>query len=206
MPAVGLVELLNGYTFSGNWICLAQVTHEHLEGLRRILSDPVTMSELRYMAKLPAGWSLQEVSDRVNERKRRQNLGECLHLAVLQPGNGAVVGWCGFNEIVKEHQRAEFGVVIESALWGSGAAAECVLACLTFGFESLMLHRVEMSTFESNLRAIKLMEKIGAVREGIRREYLLHEGRFLTDVRFGLLVQEWPAAKGRTRQLLNGTA
>lgn len=195
-------DLLNGYTFTGNRIRLVQASEEYAEGVREILNDPVTMAELPFVSKLPDGWSLDEVRERVNAWKQRRDAGRSLHLVVLRADSGAVAGWCGFNEIVQEHRRAEFGVVLEASSWGHGAGVECMFACLEFGFESLALHRIELNTLETNVRAIKLIQRSGAVSEGARREYLFHDGRYFTIVGFGLLAQEWPPAKERIRELL----
>jgi RimJ/RimL family protein N-acetyltransferase len=201
MPS-SLIDLLNGCTFTGNRIHLVQASEDHAEGLRKILNDPVTMAELPFVAKLAEGWSLDEVRERVKQWQQRRNAGRSLHLVVLRAETGAVAGWCGFNEIVQEHRRAEFGVVLEASSWGRGAGVECILGCLEFGFESLALHRVDLNTMETNVRAIRLAQRIGAVSEGVRREHLLHEGQYFTSACFSLLAQEWPSAKERIRELL----
>lgn len=202
MMPPSFITLLKSYTFDGNRIRLVQARDAYLEGLRKIMNDPVTMSELQFISKFPNGWSLDEMRERINDWKRRRDASQGLILVILHAGSGGVAGWCGFNEIVQAHRRAEFGVVLEASSWGHGAALECTLACLEFGFESLMLHRVEMNTMESNTRTIRFLTRIGAVSEGRRREYLLHDGRFFTELRFGLLAREWPATKERMQKLL----
>ncbi len=171
-----------------------------MEGLQSVFSDPVTMMELQHVARL--GWSLDKVRERAGEWKKRREAGQSLHLVVLCAQTGEVAGLCGFHEIVQEHQRGEFGIVLAAPFWGRGAGLESMLACLDFGFESLMLHRVEMNTSETNTKAIKFATRSGAALEGIRREYLLHDGRFYTFQCFGLLAHEWPAGKKRIEELL----
>lgn len=201
MPA-SFTKLLNDFTFNGDRIRLVHGTEEHVEGLQRILNDPVTTAELPHVAKLPAGWSLEEVRDRVSGWKRRRDAAQSLYLVVLCAKTGKVAGWCGFNEIVQEHRRAEFGIVLDASFWGRGAGLEGMFACYEFGFESLMLHRMDLNALETNTRSIKLVTRGGAVPEGIKRDYLFLNGRFINLACFSVLEQEWPAAKQRLKELL----
>lgn len=194
--------LLNDFTFNGNRIQLVHATDDHVKGLQRILNDPATTAELPGVSRLPAGWSLDEVREHVHGWKRRREAAQSLHLVVLCAKTGKVVGWCGFNEIVRQHRRAEFGIVLEASFWGRGAGLEGMFACYEFGFETLMLHRMDLNALETNTRSVKLVTRGGAVPEGIKRDYVFHNQRFINIACFSVLEHEWPAAKQRLQELL----
>jgi RimJ/RimL family protein N-acetyltransferase len=73
------------------------------------------------------------------------------------------------------------------ALWGRGLATEAARAILTFGFEAMELHRVEAMVDPENLASLRVLEKLGFVREGRTREDYRFEDQFRDTVRLGLL-------------------
>ena len=69
---------------------------------------------------------------------------------------------------------------------------------LKFAFDELNLHRVQLTVFAYNDRAIALYEKLGFQREGTFREFLHRDGARYDMYLYGLLRREWEA-----RQTLN---
>jgi RimJ/RimL family protein N-acetyltransferase len=76
--------------------------------------------------------------------------------------------------------------------WGKGYGTEAMRLALNFAFNELNLHRVQLSVFDYNERAIALYEKMGFVREGVYREYLQRDGKRYDMYLYGLLRREWP--------------
>ena len=74
---------------------------------------------------------------------------------------------------------------------GKGYGYEAMQLLLKFAFHELNLHRVQLTVFEYNIRAIRLYEKMGFVREGTQREFLQRDGRRYDMYFYGLLVHEW---------------
>jgi RimJ/RimL family protein N-acetyltransferase len=77
---------------------------------------------------------------------------------------------------------------------GKGYGYEAMQLLLRFAFHELNLHRVQLSVFEYNIRAIKLYEKLGFVREGAQREFLQRDGRRYALIFYGLLIHEWESS------------
>ncbi|MFN2223586.1 MAG: GNAT family N-acetyltransferase [Candidatus Promineifilaceae bacterium] len=80
--------------------------------------------------------------------------------------------------------------------WGKGYGTEAMQLALAFAFDELNLHRVQLSVFAYNERAIRLYEKLGFVREGTYREHLRRDGQFHDMYLYGLLRREWRGAAG----------
>jgi RimJ/RimL family protein N-acetyltransferase len=76
---------------------------------------------------------------------------------------------------------------------GKGYGGDALRALLRWAFRELNMHRVELSVDPSNERAIRLYERLGFVREGVRREAHYDAGRFIDDVQMGLLDREFEA-------------
>jgi RimJ/RimL family protein N-acetyltransferase len=55
----------------------------------------------------------------------------------------------------------------DSANWGKGYGHEATRLALGFALNELNLHRVQLTVFDYNPRAIHLYEKLGFQQEGI---------------------------------------
>ena len=91
----------------------------------------------------------------------------------LKPAN-TVVGLINYLTWNRDH-RADLGHDIARAYWGQGIGPEAVREVVRFGFEQMGLNGIEALTLEHNLSSRKLLDKVGFVLEGIRREWNLDE-------------------------------
>ena len=74
---------------------------------------------------------------------------------------------------------------------GQGYGSEAMALLLRFAFHELNLHRVQLTVFSYNLRAIHLYERLGFVREGVMREFLYRDRQRFDVLLYGLLAREW---------------
>ncbi|WP_082684199.1 GNAT family N-acetyltransferase [Lentibacillus amyloliquefaciens] len=74
--------------------------------------------------------------------------------------------------------------------WNKGYGQEILRLGLAFSFRELNLHRVQLTVFESNKRAIAAYEKSGFKHEGGQREYLTRDGEPEDMLMFGILRRE----------------
>ena len=73
-------------------------------------------------------------------------------------------------------QMGYIGYWIDEALAGGGYVPEGVVLIMQYAFDALQLHRLEAACIPSNTASIRLLEKVGFVREGYAREYLCING------------------------------
>ncbi len=89
-------------------------------------------------------------------------------------------------------ERAEMGIAIhDKTQWGKGLGTDAVRLVVDYAFEELNLNRVQLTTDEENVRAIRCYEKAGFVREGLLRQHRLAGGAFGNTVIMGILRDEW---------------
>lgn len=62
---------------------------------------------------------------------------------------------------------------------------------LSFVFGSLGMHRIELGAWSENARALALYEKVGFVREGLRRKCAWRDGEWRDAVDLAILEDEW---------------
>jgi RimJ/RimL family protein N-acetyltransferase len=90
------------------------------------------------------------------------------------------------------HGDAYVGIGIgERDDWGKGYGTDAMRVMLRYAFREMNLHRVSLTVFEYNPRAIRSYEKAGFVVEGRLRGWLNREGRRWDMIHMGILREEW---------------
>jgi len=69
-------------------------------------------------------------------------------------------------------KRAEVWYKLHVASWGKGFGSEALNRILDFGFGELKLHRIEAGCAVNNIGSIRVLEKVGMIREGRKRQVL----------------------------------
>ena len=82
------------------------------------------------------------------------------------------IGIIGINLGKPKYKNAEIWFKFDPAYWNKGYATEAVHAILEFGFNTLQLHRIEAGCATGNIGSIKVLEKVGMIREAHTRQLL----------------------------------
>jgi len=114
------------------------------------------------------------------------------HFGVADRAHDRIIGHATLFKWDQAHRRAEIGYSIRRDRWRLGLGSEAVAALIGFGFERLGLRRIEADSDPRNSASIRLLEKLGFVREGYMRERWEIDGEIQDAVCFGLLRREWP--------------
>ena len=102
------------------------------------------------------------------------------------------IGLIGLDGIQWVHGDAWVGIGLgEREYWGKGYGTDAMRILLRYAFEELNLHRLSLSVFEYNSRAIRSYEKVGFVIEGRVRQFLNRDGRRYDMIFMGILLDEW---------------
>lgn len=179
---------------AGKYITLRTPKRADYSVMKGILSDPATMRHLKFMSKGDKGWTTAEVQERY-ERGMRQKDFTRLMLIIELNKTREVVGDCGFNNIVHNHLRAEFGLILDRSVWGTRVGKECHLIGLEYGFETLNLNRIEWNTSENNIPMRKLLEHMGARLECIKEDYWIDGDAFTNECVYSVFRKQWPSVK-----------
>ena len=82
------------------------------------------------------------------------------------------IGLFGFRLSRNKYRRGEVWYKIHANHWNNGYATEVLSAIIDFGFDKLNLHRIEAGCAVDNIGSIKVLEKVGMIREGRGRKIL----------------------------------
>jgi len=113
------------------------------------------------------------------------------HFGIFDSQSGALVGGVGLNELKPEHRLANLGYWVRTAWTGRGLATAAARLAAEFGFEELLLDRIEILAAFDNKRSQRVAEKLGASKEGILRNRLIIHGETHDAVVFSLIGSEW---------------
>jgi RimJ/RimL family protein N-acetyltransferase len=121
---------------------------------------------------------------------------DSLALAIHVRETGRLVGTCAFSQLDADNGSALFHITIgETDAWGLGYGTEATRLMLRHAFDTLGLHRISLSVFEFNERAIRAYVRCGFVVEGRAREAIWREGRRWDELTMSILAREWTALR-----------
>ncbi|HET9627193.1 MAG TPA: GNAT family protein [Kofleriaceae bacterium] len=103
-----------------------------------------------------------------------------------------LLGTVSLRKYVRD-RRAELGYWLAASAWGQGFASEATRAALDFGFRELALARVYAQVLAGNRASLRVLDKLGMVHEGVKRQHVYKAQQLHDVVLYGLLRDEWSA-------------
>jgi len=117
---------------------------------------------------------------------------DALAYSIVELPDWRLIGFTTFSSLDGDNGSVLFHITIgERAAWGRGLGTEVTELMLGHAFERLGLHRVGLSVFSYNLRAIRAYEKAGFKIEGRQREAIMRDGIYWDEIQMGVLAAEW---------------
>jgi RimJ/RimL family protein N-acetyltransferase len=151
---------------------IAPIAPHHIESFRRAVD--ILARERRYLTLLEA-FPLRETGEFVLSIMEK---GDPMFVALA---NGEVVGWCDIQRhpFPAHSHRGTLGMGVVPDYRGRGIGARLMDQTLKQAFAAAFV-RIEFSVRADNLRAMRLYEKFGFVREGVLRDAVLVDGNITT--------------------------
>jgi RimJ/RimL family protein N-acetyltransferase len=172
----------------GRLIVLRRHRPENLRAFLRWYSDVELARLTRYAARPLSPPEIQRFF--YNRVMGPDFLAMAIHLV----GDDRLVGTCAFSQLDGDNGSALYHITVgERDAWGKGYGTEATDLMLAHAFGPLALHRVALTVFEFNGRAIRSYEKSGFTVEGRARDAILRDGRFWDEVHMSILAPEWQA-------------
>jgi RimJ/RimL family protein N-acetyltransferase len=79
----------------------------------------------------------------------------------------------------------------EDVYLNQGIGTEALELWVDYLFSNSDVHRIGLDTWSFNERMMRVAEKLGFIREGVERELIQWQGKWLDLVHFGMLREEW---------------
>jgi RimJ/RimL family protein N-acetyltransferase len=121
---------------------------------------------------------------------------ESLSLAVHVRETNRLIGTCALSQLDSDNGSALYHITIgEKDAWGRGYGTEATRLILGHAFDTLNLHRIGLSVFSFNDRAIRAYRSCGFVAEGRAREAIWRDGRWWDEISMSVLQSDWNAVR-----------
>jgi RimJ/RimL family protein N-acetyltransferase len=103
-----------------------------------------------------------------------------------------LIGEIDLDGIQWNHGDAFVGIGLgERDYWGKGFGTDALRVLERYAFTELNLHRLSLTVFDYNPRAIRSYEKAGFIHEGRVRGFLNRDGQRWDMLLMGILKEEW---------------
>jgi len=119
----------------------------------------------------------------------RISSGEVVHLLVCDGDER--VGDVSLAPIDDRRGWANLGYWIHPDHQGEGYATAAARLILSHGFDELRLHRISAAIVAPNGASQRVVEKLGFVHEGTKRDDAFHDGEHVDREMYALLREEW---------------
>lgn len=179
-------------TIEGRAVVLLRHRPENLDAVVRWYRDPELARLTRYQTRPMTHEEIEHFF------RARLLAPDALAYAIHVRRTGRLVGLTTFSALDPDNGSALFHITIgEREAWGRGYGTETTELMLEHAFVHLGLHRIGLSVFAFNERAIRSYEKAGFRVEGRLREAIVREGRHWDELQMGVLRDEWLEAHPR---------
>ena len=172
---------------TGTRINLRPITKSDAESIYKYARDRAIS---RYTF-LPHPYTRKDADDWVITSSERNASGIDFNMGIELPSTGEIIGMISLNNIDVINRHAELGYWLGKPFWGKGMVSEAVALVVNYTFRRLKLVRIYARVMHPNTTSAHLLEKCGFAYEGTLRRHIKRNGRYLDDVRYGLLVEDW---------------
>jgi RimJ/RimL family protein N-acetyltransferase len=180
----------------GDLVVLRKHLRENVGAFQRWYSDPEVARLARYQdAPMRA--------DEIDRFFQLRALGhESLTMAIHERATDRLIGSCAFSQLDGENGSAMYHITIgEKDTWGRGYGTEATRLMLDHAFGTLGLHRIGLTVFEFNERAIRAYRACGFILEGRARESIWRDGRWWDELAMSVIASEWHERRARAGRL-----
>ncbi|SMD16292.1 Protein N-acetyltransferase, RimJ/RimL family [Pedobacter nyackensis] len=180
-----MTEIINLTT---DRLIIRDLNYDDLDFIYVIHSKP----EVQKYATLDIPESIEESKDYLRKYMEQQNhsprkeYGFCVSLVNQEP-----IGLIGLSNGLGKFKSAELWFKLHPKYWGKGYITEAALLVMKFGFERLLLHRIEAGVATENVASIRVLEKIGMQKEGLRRKILPIRGEWKDNFHYAVLEDDF---------------
>ena len=111
---------------------------------------------------------------------------------VSEENENQILGLVSLTNINYLNQSAIFHIMIGNEEYqGKGIGTFATKEILNHAFNNLNINRVELLVLKQNTRAINLYKKVGFIQEGIKRQCIFKNGKFVDVVMMSLLREDY---------------
>lgn len=141
----------------------------------------------RWMAWCHAAYSEQEARDWFDVCQRHRADETAFEFGIFSEHGGELLGGAGLNTLNRQHNLCNLGYWVRQARQRQRVATRCVRLLSAFGFETLLLTRIEIVAAQGNHASQGVARAAGAQFECVARNRLMIRGEPVAASVFSLI-------------------
>jgi ribosomal-protein-serine acetyltransferase len=135
-------------------------------------------------------YSIEESRTWIESQPDEWEKGEEYNFAISYNTGGLYLGGCGLRIIDHNIGIANLGYWVRTSQTKKGIATASARLLTRFAFNELRLNRVEINVAVDNQASLRVVEKVGAIKEGILRNRLTKNNAPCDAVMFSLIPHD----------------
>lgn len=165
---------------------LKEIESSDIKNIHKGLSDPEITKY--YDVHYP---TLEETKEQMDWYASLKRDGTGLWWGVYDKNTNQFCGAGGYNDLDKEHRKAEIGFWLLKEFWGKGIMKKVMPMLFEKGFTTLNLNRIEGYVISENSKCKAALDKINFTYEGTMREYEVKDGQKIDVDIYAILKSEF---------------
>ncbi|NQX49360.1 GNAT family N-acetyltransferase [Paenibacillus tritici] len=172
----------------------------------RLTLSPATLDDVDYIVDIttsPSLWPFEEiiptdkeavkkeVAEKINSDWHKQ------YVIRLNDPENTPIGELSIHWYVQERDSWELGYSLFPEYRGQGYCTEAAQIALKFAFEEWKAHRVVAMCNEFNTASSRVLDRLGMVREGVFREELFWQDKWVNQYFYAILDREYRVISGK---------
>jgi len=169
-------------------LLLREITWNDLESIHRLHSVP----EVDKYNTLGIPKDIEETRELIRpdiEAKAKDPQSKYTWRIILQH-SAEFIGLAGMTLSNDKFKLGEIYYKLLPEYWGKGYATEVARQLIITGFDTFHLHKVEAGVATENERSIRVLEKAGMKREGLRRKILPIRGVWKDNYHYAIVEDD----------------
>jgi diamine N-acetyltransferase len=110
-----------------------------------------------------------------------------LRLLIEEKSTKKQIGMIDLFDFNPQHKRAGVGILIHPHFQQNGFASEALSLLIKYAFTHLNLHQLYANITANNTKSIALFTKYQFEKIGVKKEWILSEGKFKDEILFQLI-------------------
>ena len=171
-----------------NRLLLKEISPDDLEDIHRLHSYP-EVDEFNTLGIPENIETTKEIMFPQIEGRKQQPQKSYTWKIILKDSN-VFIGLAGMTLSLDKFKLGEIYYKLSPEFWGKGYATEVAMCLIKAGFETFQLHKVEAGVATGNIRSIRVLEKCGMTREGLRRKILPIRGKWVDNYHYAIVEDD----------------
>ncbi|SNR15525.1 GNAT family N-acetyltransferase [Tenacibaculum jejuense] len=113
-----------------------------------------------------------------------------LRLVIIEKSSNKRVGLIDLFDFNPQHRRAGVGIIIHKNFQNQGYASEALKILINYSFLTLHLHQLYANITEDNHNSLSLFKKHRFKNIGIKKDWILVNGKYKNEILFQLIHEE----------------